>query len=191
MTIVTDTVLLIIDMQNDFYNLRTSSNPRQELSDKARVQVYHASKETILWARKKGIPVIWTYEMHRPDLIDIGIELELEGEHCIENQNGVKLVREVIPEIKENDIHIINKRRWDAFFGTDLEIILRGLQTKTIIIIGAMAGACVTATAFSAKMRDYKTQLVPEAIWGSIDSKEAMITLCQSFSKIITLQDLV
>jgi nicotinamidase-related amidase len=50
----------------------------------------------------------------------------------------------------------IVKHKFDAFFETDLDAILRYHQVDTVIITGTATNACCESTARSAFMRDYK-----------------------------------
>ena len=40
------------------------------------------------------------------------------------------------------DFHL-RKRRYSIFFGTDLEILLRGLQVDTLILVGGLTEVCI------------------------------------------------
>jgi nicotinamidase-related amidase len=78
-------------------------------------------------------------------------------------------VAEVHPAIRplEGEL-IVNKRRYSAFFGTDLESILKGLGTKSLFVIGVNTNNCVLATCFAAQDRDYQV-FVLEDCCGSMN----------------------
>jgi len=99
--------------------------------------------------------------VHRRDEIDFGIELKKEPKHCIEGSGGEEIVDELTPKEKE---YIIVKRRYSAFFGTDLEILLKGLRADTLIITGVATNVCVRATIQDAKQRDYHVFVPSECV---------------------------
>jgi ureidoacrylate peracid hydrolase len=58
---------------------------------------------------------------------------------------------------------IVKKHRYSAFYGTDLEIILRGLGIDTVVIAGVTTENCCHATARDALFRDYKVVFLSDA----------------------------
>ena len=59
------------------------------------------------------------------------------------------------------------KRRYSAFFGTDLEILLKGLHVDTLYLIGGLTDVCIHYTAVDAHQRDYHIRVVTDAVAGS------------------------
>jgi isochorismate hydrolase len=49
------------------------------------------------------------------------------------------------------------KQRYSAFFGTDLDEILRARGTETVVVLGLTTNVCVQSTARDAWQRDYRT----------------------------------
>ncbi len=60
---------------------------------------------------------------------------------------------------------------YSAFFGTDLEILLKGLHVDTLYLIGGLTDVCIHYTAVDAHQHDYFIKVVTDAVTGS--SKEA------------------
>jgi len=105
-------------------------------------------------ARACDIPVIFIQEIHRANLVDFGRELDgVEDVHCLDNNPETDLAREQMGFI-EGDYHI-QKRRYSAFFGTDLEILLRGLKVETLILVGGLTDVCVHYTFVDGHQSDY------------------------------------
>ncbi len=116
-------------------------------------------------ARRFGIPVIFTAEHHSPELVDIGRELDgSEGVHCLSGDSGTELL-EVLG--RRPDEFLIMKRRYSAFFGTDLGIITKGLGVRTLIIAGALTDVCVHYSFVDAHQLDYHAFVVRECVIGS------------------------
>ena len=92
-------------------------------------------------AKANDVPVVYIIEVHRPDHIDFGRELEgSEDVHCIEGHPGTR-IHPRLP-YRQGD-YLIPKRRYSAFFGTDLEILLKGLKADTLILCGELTDVCV------------------------------------------------
>jgi ureidoacrylate peracid hydrolase len=77
---------------------------------------------------------------------------------------GVQIIDELAPE---PDDEIVIKHRYDAFYNTNLELLLgniRGMGTvDTLIITGTVTNVCCESTARGAFMRDYKVVFVSDA----------------------------
>src|SRR3954447_16614906 len=115
--------------------------------------------------RAVNLPVIWSQEVHRPDLADIGRELDGdEGVHCVLGEPGTEIVVELTPLPDE---HFIQKRRYSVFHGTDLEIILRGMRISTLVLVGGLTNVCVHYTFVDGHQRDYFVRVVSDCVGGS------------------------
>ena len=120
-------------------------------------------------AREVGVPVVFIQEVHRPDGVDFGRELDgSETEHCIEGEAGTPLA------VKEMGVlptdYVVPKRRYSAFFGTDLEILLKGLKAETLILVGGLTDVCVHYTFVDAHQHDYFTRVVEDCVAGSSEA---------------------
>jgi nicotinamidase-related amidase len=145
------TALIIVDMQNDFAHLNgklfvpNSRNTINKISNLIRK------------AREEKVKIIYTQDWHTKD----DLEFKIWGEHAVQNTWGSEIVDELKPN--ENDI-IIKKLRYDAFYGTSLDHILRINNIQNLIITGTVANICVLHTAGSAALRWYKVILPIDAI---------------------------
>lgn len=108
-------------------------------------------------ARKAGLPVIFACDAHIPGVDN---ELELWGEHGIA---GVAVPNPVLRAGTGPRDFIIKKRRYDAFFGTDLDLLLRELGVKTLIAVGEDSNICVMHTLAGAYYRCYETIVAEDA----------------------------
>lgn len=108
-------------------------------------------------ARAAGVPVIFADDAHVPGL---DRELELWGDHGIAGTEDAKPAAAF--EVGEGD-YVIPKRRYDAFFQTDLDLTLRELGVDTLIVVGADTNICVLQTLAGAYFRAYKTIVAADA----------------------------
>lgn len=162
-------VLMVIDMQNDF------------VLDGAIMQVKEAGRQIpkiqklIATCRDLSIPVIYT--VHKTDPAYCPLEIAsfpwLKDAGMREGTDGIKVVDELKPA--PNDM-IIYKRRFSAFYQTDLETILRNIRKQsspadTLIICGTVTNICCESTARDAFFRDYKVVFGSDIC--STDDKDA------------------
>jgi nicotinamidase-related amidase len=159
--------LLMIDFQRDMYLPGNEGGiPRTggaaERAKRARTLVGAA--------RHAGIPVIFVQEVHRPDMVDFGRELDgQEDVHCIEGVKTTEIAAEDV-DFRPGDYHV-PKRRYSAFFGTDLEILLKGLDAQTLILTGGLTDVCVHYTFVDGHQHNYHCRVIEDCVGGS--SQEA------------------
>lgn len=117
-------------------------------------------------AHDNDIPVIFFQEIHRKDMIDYGRELDgSEDVHCLEGNPGTPVAAEEM-DMRESD-YFIHKRRYSCFFGTELEILLRGLKAETLILVGCLTDVCVHYTFADAHQSDYYVRVAKDCVAGS------------------------
>ncbi|MEM1343833.1 MAG: isochorismatase family cysteine hydrolase [Pseudomonadota bacterium] len=160
------TVLLIIDIQKggflDGYN---GGIPKMAAW---RAHMRNA-RRLIDAARAAGHPIIFFQEAHRPDHVDFGRELDgTEDVHCVEGAEGTELAVEEI-DFRPSD-YFIRKRRYSCFFGTDLEILLKGLKAETLVLVGGLTDVCVHYTYADAHQHDYHARVISDAVAGSSEA---------------------
>jgi len=116
-------------------------------------------------AREHGVPVVFIQEVHKPSLVDIGRELDgSEGPHAIEGHRETELVDGLDPRPDE---FLIRKRRYSAFFATELELVLRSYGTRTVFLVGGLTDVCIHYTAVDAHQHDYFVRVATDAVGGS------------------------
>lgn len=116
-------------------------------------------------ARRNDVPIVFIQEVHRKDHVDFGRELDgSESVHCVEDDPRTAHHERVRP--REDDYHIV-KRRYSAFFGTDLEILLKGLKANTLILCGELTDVCVHYTFVDGHQHDYYMRVVEDCVGGS------------------------
>ncbi|MCB4457986.1 cysteine hydrolase family protein [Leisingera sp. McT4-56] len=124
------------------------------------------TKVVIDKAREKGIPVVFIQEIHRANQIDFGRELDGDEEiHCLDSNPLTDFAEEELG--MRPDDYRISKRRYSAFYGTDLEILLRGLKAETLILTGGLTDVCVHYTFVDGHQGDYFCRVVEDCVAGS------------------------
>lgn len=137
------TVLLVIDLQNYF---RKIAQP-----------VLGNILKVIRFCRMRKIPIIFTQHGHTDPSSDGGVLGEWWGELILAGSEEWQLLPEIV--VCEGDL-ILPKKRYSAFFETDLDQRLRTRGVKDVIIAGVMTNLCCETTARDAFMRDYHVFLL-------------------------------
>ena len=164
------TAVLVIDMQRDFLD------PGAPIATPGGLALIPTINRLTRRARDRGMPVIFTQEMHRADKSDFGIELEFEPPHCLEGTPGMDLAEAL--DVAPGDYRVLNKRRYDAFLGTDLEGLLRTLRIENLLIAGVCTDICVTSTVQHARNLDLRCYVVRDAVAGTSPARHEAALLC-------------
>jgi isochorismate hydrolase len=172
----THAALLVIDMQNYFHQIIQP--------------VLENLSKVVQSCRQKKVPIIFTQHGHTDPTSDGGILGEWWGEIILHGTKDWKF----IPEIKiESQDTILPKKRYSAFFETELDLILRSKGVQNLIISGVMTNLCCETTARDAFMRDYKVFFL---IDGTATGKEeyhlaTLKNLGYGFAYLTTCDELV
>jgi biuret amidohydrolase len=122
-------------------------------------------REIVDSARLHGVPVIFVQEVHKPSLVDFGRELDgTEDVHCLEGDPATELADGLDPHPGE---YLIRKRRYSAFFATELDLVLRSFGVSTLVLVGALTDVCVHYTFADAHQHDYHCRVVTDCVGGS------------------------
>ena len=92
---------------------------------------------------------------------------------CLEGTEEAKVYDEIKPLWGEK---VVFKHRYSAFYNTDLEIVLRCLGVKDLVISGIMTNMCCESTAREAYYRDYRLFFLMDAT-GSVNEDLHLATL--------------
>ncbi len=116
-------------------------------------------------ARAAGVPPIFIQEVHKRTRVDFGRELDgTEGVHGLEGDLTTELADGLDPRADE---YHIRKRRYSAFFATELDLVLRSYGAETLVLVGALTDVCVHYTFVDAHQLDYRCRVVTDCVGGS------------------------
>ena len=183
-------VLMVIDMQNDF------------VLDGAVMQVKEAANQLprisklIEKCRALGVPVIYTIQETDPVFcpLEVAAFPHLKDAGMRKGTDGMQVVSELAPE--PGDM-VVRKRRFSAFYQTDLEIILRNIrspinQVDTIIICGTVTNICCESTARDAYFRDYKVVFGTDICSANtIEAHEATLANMEIFGRNMDCESII
>ncbi len=145
--------LIVIDMQNAFV---AKDAPFE--TPGARDMLPRLEKLIAIFRERKR-PIVWTQSDHRPPYGGIMLKkfpiiredrVLWAGEPSFDMYPAMIQPQEGLLEYR------IIKHKFDSFFETDLDAILRYHNVETLVITGTATNACCESTARSAFMRDYQ-----------------------------------
>lgn len=89
--------------------------------------------------------------------------------HNIVGMPGTQIIADLYDA---RDLVVDRKKRYDCFYGTDLDFALRRkLGASTLILTGINTTSCVQCTAFEAHARDYEVVIASDCV-DSMDGEE-------------------
>jgi nicotinamidase-related amidase len=174
------TALIVVDMQNDF--VRDGGI----LQTKAAKATLGANKKLIEFFRAAKMPVIYTRlvdvnDNQRVRLMQFGRPDALKANAIVpgfkrfypdvkKELDSADVVDEIYPT--KGDI-VIDKDLFDAFQGTNLDIVLKANGIKTVLVTGTVTQICVDSTGKGAFNNGYNSVLISDAI--STDASEPYV----------------
>lgn len=182
--------VLVIDVQNDFCDDDGAHGYRG--SDLKWVQaVIEPTEQLLEEARRRSVPVIFVrthhdrWSDHESNYLRdsrVGILHHLQP-----NAHGSEFYR-LRPGPDE---YVLTKRRYSAFFGTELDILLRNLGTKKLILAGVATNVCVETTARDACMRDFDVVVVTECVaaYSEAAHNAALANIDHHFGRLVALDE--
>lgn len=146
--------LVVIDMQNGFLHPGGENyfpHPG-ELVDNCLQLIEHADTT--------GALIVHVADRHRPGFGDF--EWRRLPEHCIGGGSNAAYFDGFGPKSRNREIEII-KRRFSAFFATDLALFLQEQSIEKVIICGVKTNVCIRATAQDAFATGFDVIVVEDA----------------------------
>ena len=145
--------LLVIDLLNDFLDSWPADS---------RDRLLRSTNELIALMRAANHSVIWVRQEFERDLSDAFPEMRAKRiSITIRGTRGAQIASEL--NIDPADAIVI-KKRYSAFFGTNLDQLLADLHPDALILAGINTHACIRMTAIDAYQRDIPVILAADCI---------------------------
>ncbi len=144
--------LIVIDMQNAFV---AEGGPLE--TPEARAMIPRLER-LIEFARENKIPIVWTQSDHRPPYGGVMLRKfpVIANDRILwQGEPSFDMYPHMLQPRPGKCEYVIAKHKFDAFFETDLDAILRYHEVNTVIITGTATNVCCESTARAAYMRDY------------------------------------
>lgn len=169
--------LVIIDMLNDFLDMWPEADSARLVKNTNRL---------VTAFRERGLPIIWVRQEFRADLSDAFLEMRDKGiAKTIENTRGAALHPGL--DWQSGDTVVV-KKRYSAFFGTNLDSLLKNFGSEELVLCGVNTHACIRMAAIDAYQRDFRVVLAKECI-DSLDTEHARVSLAYMDGKIARVSD--
>ena len=147
--------LVLIDLQNGIAAREISPSPYT-----SEEVIQNASKLVNAFSKKGAfIILVRVSTMDGKDMVKPKTDLKATGMKYSEGWDNL------VPEISTTkNAHIVTKRQWGAFYGTDLDLQLRRRGIDTIVLGGVSTNIGVDTTAREAYQHGYNQIFVEDAM---------------------------
>jgi nicotinamidase-related amidase len=106
--------------------------------------------------RENKLPLVFVRRIHRKNGSDVDKQrtalFKNTGGFLVEGSRGAEIIDQLKPLPSEI---VITKKRWSAFFHTELDLMLRREKIEDLIICGIQTPNCIRATFTDAISLDY------------------------------------
>ncbi len=143
--------IVIVDLLEGSFDFIKADNKEDE-----RAKIIVPTREFLKECRKLSMPVIFACDSFLKD--DFIFRGKMKP-HAIRGTKGTMPLADLEP--RNGDI-ILEKRRFSAFFKTDLDQTLRTMHVDTVVIGGINTHFCVIATAIDAVCHDFYTVILED-----------------------------
>jgi nicotinamidase-related amidase len=147
------TALIVVDMVYDF------TNPDGLVYYPQNREILPKISQLIEECRKEESLIVFMQHCYRKDKLDKNL-INMR-KNCIEGTGGEN-IDESLTVLPQD--YVIKKRRYSAFFGTDLDLVLREHDVKKVIVVGTKTNCCIRATVTDAYNLDYEVFVVRECV---------------------------
>jgi isochorismate hydrolase len=173
--------LLVLDMQNFFLDRSSHAH-----IPSAKV-IIPGLKKLISEYNDKMLPIIFTRHIHSHEKKDL---MGRWWKDLIKQNEERSLITR---EFDTNQATTILKNQYDAFYGTDLENILRRKGITQVVITGVMTHLCCETTARSAFMRGFEVFFTIDgtATYNEEFHRATLLNLAHGFAVPVLLEELL
>ena len=146
--------LLIVDMVYDF------TNPNGLVFYPENQIVLPVIRKVEDFCRNRGDLIIFAQHCYRANKFDQNL-LSMRP-NCMEGSGGEAI--DPMLYVDEKKDYVIKKRRYSAFFGTDLDLILREHHIDNLVIVGTKTNCCIRASVTDAYYLNYKVTVLSDCV---------------------------
>ena len=144
--------LIVVDMLNDFID----ENGALFCGNRAKNVVVYIRSLIERYRKDDGI-IIYVCDSHSKD----DREFDRFVPHCVNGTWGAEVVEEIEPW--EEDF-VVRKTRYSAFYGTNLEDILKKKSVREAGVVGVCTSICVMDTVGGMANRDYAVKVYKRGV---------------------------
>lgn len=187
-----ETAILVVDVQNDFCH---SEGALARLGCSV-VAVQESVQHLVRFldaARDRGIPIIFIRTHH-----DVWTDSRVwKARKLYDPANMICQTgswgAEFFAVQPDPDEYVVTKHRYSAFVDTNLDLVLRSLNIRNLVVVGYTTNVCVESTVRSAAMQDYAVTVVREctAALTPAEHEGALYNVATYFGQVLTAAEVL
>lgn len=174
------TAVIVVDMVNDYLE------PDGAMPVDSKDEVLTGVLRLVELARSAGSLVVWIRPGHTESMDGL---FRKRVEHGHVHSRGAQL--HPFLDVRDDD-RVVLKRRYSAFFQTDLDLYLREHRIERVVVAGVALNICVRSTVHDAFFNGYDVWVPPEACRATGDREEqsTLYDIATHFGEVVTLRDI-
>ncbi len=146
-------VVIVVDMQRCFLE-----EDQPLYSGEAAREIIPRVQELLKREAQRGSEILFTADNHAEN----DLEFDIWPRHCVAGTEDAEIVPELKPWVKPD--HVIRKRRYSAFYETNLADRLARLKPDTVKVAGICTDICVMHTVADLRNRDYHVKVYEDGL---------------------------
>lgn len=162
--------VVVVDMLVDTLHSGLHSGEHTPIGREG-MAIVPALRRVLSACRAVGVPVVYANDSFLPGDAVFGGRMK---PHALRGTPGAEVIPELAPQPGD---HVVPKRRFSAFYKTDLDQTLRTLGVDTVAVAGITTTFCVLATALDALSLDFRAVILEDC---SAAHKPAVHEACLS-----------
>ena len=177
----TRTALLAVDLVNDYVD------PAGAMPAADCAPVVQSNRRLAEAARQSGVTIVWI----RPSHIDTSDGLFRKRiVHAIAGTWGAEFPNAL--DVREGE-RVLGKRRYSAFFQTDLDLWLREHDVARVVVTGVALNICVRSTVHDAFFNGYEVWVARDACRATGEREEAstLYDIQTHFGEVMTVDEVI
>jgi len=199
------TALLVIDVQNDFcapggymdregHPLETVEAMMPRLD--ALIEGARAAAVMTIYIRASYSSVnnwfLSDVAVDRARRVNVKAGGHIKYPVCMEGEWGFEFYKDVGRDLRPNEI-TLRKHRYNAFHGTELDLILRSNAIKTVVTTGVSTNVCVESTARDAYFRDFYVVMPADccASYSEVEQEGTLLNIRRYFGEVVSSEDVL
>lgn len=156
-----DDLLIVVDMQNDFVTHGGALYFKE--AEKIKPVILNCVNSYI----DEKNHIVLTQDWHKQN----DVEFKLFPPHCVADSEGAQLFDDLKSVVWDYErAHFVRKRKFSAFYGTNLDELLESLSPKRVGVCGVATNICVMYTVEELRNREYEVVLYEDGIASYDDS---------------------
>lgn len=162
-----NSALIVMDMQNGIVNGIEQNEA-----------VIKANQQAIAAARAHNVPVIFVRVAFTGDYLEVSennkmfSQFKASGQPMSKSDSSTQIIDEL--QLQSTD-PVVVKHRLSAFTGSNLEVLLRGMNIEHIVLSGVSTSGVVLSTAVEAADKDYKITILKDAVTDNDQAKHQFL----------------